>query len=67
MKEILKRNGKLDFTLVGQNGNAFNLLGIFKRAAKKADWPQEDIIAVLNEGTSGDYNNLLRTLMFFQN
>jgi hypothetical protein len=50
-------------TLIGQDGNAFNILGLCRRAAKEAGWPQEQIDAVLGEMKSGDYNHLLQTAM----
>lgn len=45
------------------DGNAFFLMGSFSRAAKKAKWPQVEIDKVLKECMSGDYDNLLRTLL----
>lgn len=45
--------------LIGQDGNAFVLLGICQRAARKAKWSEEKWQRVRNEMTSGDYNNLL--------
>jgi len=54
---------KLHLVLVGVDGNAFNLLGLFKNAAKKAKWWQSEIDFVIWKATSGDYNKLLKTLM----
>lgn len=45
--------------LVGQNGNAFMILGLAKRAAVKAKWTPEQWKKVSEEMTSGDYNHLL--------
>lgn len=50
-------------TLVGVNGNAFALMGEFARNARKQGWYQEEIDLVLDECKSGNYNNLLQTLM----
>ena len=47
--------------LVGQDSNAYNLLGICRRAMKKADFPQSEIEAFTTEATSSDYNHLLMT------
>ena len=47
--------------LVGKDGNAFNILGIVRRAMKYADLPQAEIEAFTAEATSGDYNHLLAT------
>ena len=48
--------------LVGQDGNAFNLLGLAQRAGRKAGWDQAKINEILKDAMSGDYNNLLREL-----
>ena len=49
--------------LVGNNGNAFAIMGNCFKAARKAGWSQEQIDIVKNEMTSGDYNHLLATAM----
>ncbi len=49
--------------LVGQDGNAFNVLGLARRAARNAGWPKDQIDAFLNEAMAGDYNHLLATCM----
>ena len=53
----------LDITveLVGKDGNAFNILGICRRAMKRADLDEPEIEAFTAEATSGDYNHLLAT------
>jgi len=50
-------------TLVGQDGNAFMVLGLCQRAARRAGWTQEQIDKVINEMANGDYDHLLRTAM----
>jgi len=55
-------NKKLNLTLVGLDGNAFSLMGAFKRQAHKEKWAREEIDFVLKECMSGDYNHLLATL-----
>ena len=47
--------------LVGQNGNAFNILGICLRAMREANLPQEERDAFEKEATSGNYDHLLAT------
>ena len=47
--------------LVGKDGNAFNVLGICRRAMKRARLPESEIEAFTAEATSGDYNHLLAT------
>jgi len=49
--------------LTGQDGNAFNILGLARRTAKKSEWTQEEIDAFLHEATSGNYDHLLQTCM----
>jgi hypothetical protein len=48
--------------IIGEDGNAFNLLGIARRAANKAKWEKSKIDTMLQEAMSGDYNELLGTL-----
>jgi hypothetical protein len=50
-------------TLTGENGNAFAILGLAQRAARRAKMPTEDWERIRAEATSGDYNHLLATLM----
>lgn len=47
--------------LVGEDGNAFAILGRCVAAAKKSGWASEKIAEFRQKATSGDYNNLLRT------
>jgi hypothetical protein len=49
--------------LVGEDGNAFSILGRVRRAMHDADVAQEDIDAYHQEATSGDYNYLLEVTM----
>jgi hypothetical protein len=54
---------KLNLNLEGKDGNAFALLGYFQKEARKANWSQEEIKKVIDKATSGDYDNLLQTLL----
>lgn len=47
--------------LVGKDSNAFNILGLCKRAAQKGGLSADEIKAFLDEATAGDYNHLLAT------
>lgn len=47
--------------LVGEDGNAFAILGACHKSARKAGWDAAKIDAVLAEMQSGDYDNLLMT------
>ena len=49
--------------LVGLDGNAYFLMGAFQQAARKQGRTPEEIKAVLDDCTSGDYDNLLQTLV----
>jgi len=56
-------NKKVKLKLVGLDGNVYALMGAFQRQARKEKWTPDEIKAVLDECTSGDYNHLLATLM----
>ena len=45
--------------LVGQDGNAFAILGLAQREAKKSGWTKEKIEKFMSEAMSGDYSRLL--------
>lgn len=54
---------KVVMELVGLDGNAFVLMGEFSKRARRQGWTKEEIGYVLEKCMSGDYDNLLRTLM----
>jgi len=60
MKKVI--NKTVNLNLIGVNGNAFMIMGVFQRQAKKEGWTQTEIDAVLDEAKSGDYNHLLATI-----
>ena len=60
MKKVIEKTVNLD--LVGVNGNAFMIMSVFKRQAKKEGWTAEEIDTVLKEAKSKDYNYLLGTI-----
>ena len=49
--------------LIGEDGNAFNILGRCQQAARRAGLPKDEIDAFIKEATSGDYDHLLQTAM----
>jgi len=49
--------------LVGEDGNAFAILGRVVGALKTANVPGELITEFNREATAGDYNHLLETVM----
>lgn len=54
---------RVKMTLVGLDGNAFVLLGSFKRAARRQGWSSEEIDMVINKCKEGNYDDLICTLM----
>jgi hypothetical protein len=53
--------------LVGQDSNAFVLLGLINQALRKAKVPADIRGQFQTEATSGDYDNLLQTAMRWVN
>jgi len=49
--------------LIGEDGNAFAIMGKISKALRRNDVPKEEIDKFLEESQSGDYNNLLQTAM----
>ena len=49
--------------LIGNDGNAFSILGSVKRALKNGGVSADEITKFYEEATSGDYNHLLATVM----
>mgnify|MGYP001274446855 CR=1 FL=1 len=60
MKKVIDKTVNLN--LVGVNGNAFMIMGVFRKQAKKEGWTPEEIEDVMAEAKSGDYNHLLATI-----
>ena len=66
MKEDEKMNVKypnIRVKLVGEDGNAFAIMGRVDRALRKARVSMTERNAYRNEAMSGDYNHLLATTM----
>jgi hypothetical protein len=53
---------KLKLKLVGVDGNAFCLMGVFQKQAHKEGWTETEIKTVLDDAMSDDYNHLLAVL-----
>ena len=45
--------------LIGEDGNAFSIMGLVKKTLKHAGADKEYVDKYLNEATSGDYDHLL--------
>ncbi len=54
-------------SLIGENDNAFFILGKVTKALKKAGYDKEFIEKYQNEATNGDYRHLLRVTMKYVN
>jgi hypothetical protein len=61
MKQQVNKTVNLD--LEGVDGNAFAIMGVFTRQAKREGWTQQEIDLVLKEAQSDDYNHLLATIL----
>lgn len=57
------KHPEITVQLLGQDGNAFNVLGLCKRAMKRNHLPQEEINQFIKEATSGNYDHLIATVM----
>jgi hypothetical protein len=53
----------IEVNLVGEDGNAFAILGRCTKAMRRGGVPKSDIDTFLKEATSGDYDHLLQTVM----
>ena len=49
--------------LVGEDGNAFAIMGRVSKALKRAGYPPEEVKRYRDEATSGDYDHLLMVTM----
>lgn len=54
---------EIEVTLVGEDGNAFNLIGKVQGALRKAGVSKEEIAEFNKEATSGDYDHVIQTCM----
>ena len=54
---------KFDMRLLGEDGNAFAIMGRFSKLAKRAGWTVEEVNEETARMMSGDYHNLLRVAM----
>lgn len=51
------------FVMEGGDGNAFAIMGRFRKAAREAEVPPAVIDAVLAEARTSDYDHLLQTFL----
>ncbi len=59
----LSEKKKVEVRLVGEDGNAFSILGRVSKAMRRAGWTQAEVEEYIAEATSGNYDNLLRITM----
>jgi hypothetical protein len=60
MKKIIKKTVNLN--LIGVNGNAYAIMGVFRKQAQKEGWSKDEIKAVIDQAISSDYDHLLATI-----
>jgi hypothetical protein len=63
MSVITPKYPHVHVQLSGEDGNAFSILARVQRAMMKAQVPKPDIELFMSQATSGDYDNLLHTVM----
>jgi len=63
----MKPKYDISVQLIGENGNAFYIIGKVRKEMKRNGVPNNEIDLFINEAMSGDYNNLLRTCMKYVN
>ena len=51
--------------LIGEDGNAFAILGKVSKELRKAGFDDKFINEYMDQATSGDYDNLLQTTMAY--
>ena len=61
--DLLAPITSVNVRLIGEDGNAFAILGRCRAAMRKAGYPQAFIDAFVNEATEGNYDDLLATVM----
>ena len=57
------RYPEIEVTLIGEDGNAFAIMGNVTLQMRRHGVEQEEIDAFIEEAQSGDYDHLLRTCM----
>lgn len=54
---------EIEVQLVGQDGNAFLIIGRVREALRSANVGSDEIQKFTDEATAGDYNHVLQTVM----
>ena len=63
----IEKDIKPTVKLIGEDGNAFAIMGRVKKALEEAGADKETVKGYMDEATKGDYNNLLQVTMRFVN
>ena len=61
--DLAVRHPEIKIDLVGQDGNAFAIMGRVTQAMQRGGCTKEEIKQYTDQATSGDYDNLLRVTM----
>lgn len=62
-REALHKPERPTVRLVGEDGNAYSIIGRVKEALRRAGYSKEQLLEFQREATSGDYDNVLATAM----
>ncbi len=54
---------KPEIGLLGEDGNAFAILGAARKAMRRNGWSDEEIKQYTTEATAGDYDHLLQVTL----
>ena len=66
VEDAIKQYSKGKFCLMGEDGNAYAIMGRIDRALRKQGWKEKACHEALRRMMAGDYNNLLRVAMDLQ-
>ena len=58
---------EIEVQLIGQDGNAFAIIGAVRKALWRADVDADNIDQFIAEATSGNYHNVIATAMRWVN
>ncbi len=62
-KSVNIKYPKIKVKLLGQDSNAFVILGLVRKALVKGKVSKEEVDAFMKEAVNGDYDHLLQTCM----
>ena len=65
MESVAEPITDVKVALVGEDGNAFHILGKVSQALRKAGHSDEFVREYQSQAMSGDYNNLLQVTMTY--